>query len=77
MCRPTCIWCWPACWAVQLLAASAIAMGSTLNAGVPPSSSSRRSSPLLTLHIGTLRLNPLAGQRPRYEMRAVRLVRVK
>lgn len=33
-----------------------------------------RGNPILRLHVQTLRLNPSAGKRPRYAMRALRLV---
>lgn len=55
----------PLCWGT--------AMASTLNAAAQQSLSNRPSTPLLKLHVQTLRLNPNAGQRPRYAMRAPRL----
>lgn len=72
MCQPNiCFSSWllfPLC-----LAASATAMASTLNAAALRSLNARPSTPLLKLHVQTLRLNPNAGQRPRYVMRAPRL----
>lgn len=55
----------PLCWGT--------AMASTLNAAALHSLNNRPSTPLLRLHMQTLRLNPNAGQRPPYAMRAPRL----
>ena len=55
------------------LASWATVMASTLPAAAPRSPRSRLSTPLLTLHVQTLRLNPNAGKRPRYAMRLPRL----
>lgn len=55
----------PLCWGT--------AMASTLNAAALQSLSNRPSTPLLKLHVQTLRLNPNAGKRPRYAMRRTRM----
>lgn len=41
---------------------------------IPQQPMRRRGSPILRLHVQTLRLNPHAGKRQRYAMRALRLV---
>lgn len=68
----------PICWSPLLLLSLlplcwGTAMASTLNAAALQSLNNRPSTPLLRLHVQTLRLNPNAGQRPRYAMRAPRL----
>lgn len=68
----------PTCWSPLLLLSLlplcwGTAMASTLNAGALHSLNKRPATPLLRLHVRTLRLNPNAGKRPRYAMRGTRM----
>lgn len=74
---PVPIYCLPSLLASWWLVGAATAMASTLNAVAMPWRCSTPSSPLLRLHVQTLRLNPHAGRRPRYAMRHLPLTLVK
>lgn len=79
MCKPTCMVCWPACSAWRLAVGLGIATALILNEVIRPSPSKTLSSPLLKLHVSTLRLKPDAGKELRYEMLGAKpkLVRLK
>lgn len=69
--------CWPALPWLLCVQCSAIAMASMSSAAARLWTCSRPSSPLIKLHVQTLRLNPTAGKRPPYAMRGRRLRLVK
>lgn len=76
MCRPS-IYSWPLLWWPLYLHGVATATAWMWSGGARLSPARPLSSPLLTLHVSTLRPNPHAESRPRYVMRAVPLRRVK
>ena len=68
----------PTCWSPLLLLSLlplcwGTAMASTLNAAALHSLSNRPSTPLLRLHVQTLKLNPHVERRPQYAMKRRRL----
>lgn len=76
MCLTPIFW-WPPLWASLWLAGSATTWAYRWSAAAARWPCKRPSSPLLTLHVQTLRLNQSAGKRPPYRMRAPRLHLVK
>lgn len=76
MCQPS-IYSWPLLWWPLYLHGAATATALMWSGGARPLSARPLSSPLLTLHVSTLRPNPSAERRPRYVMRGGPLRLVK
>lgn len=68
------IFCWPSVWLASWLLGAATATAYRLPMMLAPLAPYRLRTPLLSLHAQTLRLNPHAGLRKPYEMRALRLI---
>ena len=72
---------WRSCWLPSLLSCWLLLQASTAahkwSAAARRLNNSAPSSPLLRLHMQTLRLRPNGGRRPHYAMRAPRLRLVK
>ena len=69
---PICLW--PAAWLSLWWAGAAIATAYRLPTMRAPLGPHRLRSPLLSLHVSTRKLNPHAGLKKHYEMRALRLI---
>ena len=69
---PICFW--PSVWLASWLLGAATATAYRLPMTLAPLAPHRLRTPLLSLHASTLRLNPRAGLRKPYEMRALRLI---
>ena len=69
---PICLW--PAAWLSLWWAGAATATAYRLPQTIAPLAPHRLRTPLLSLHVSTLRLNPHAGLKKPYEMRALRLI---
>lgn len=69
--------CWPVLWASAWLCGWHTTWAWKLSGAALQYGSRRPSGTLLKLHVSTLRLNPSAGRRPRYEMRGEHLRLVK
>ena len=69
---PICFW--PAAWLSLWLAGAATATAYRLPTMLAPLAPQRLRTPLLRLHVSMQRLNPHAGLRKPYEMRALRLI---
>ena len=69
---PICLW--PAAWLSLWWAGAATATAYRLPMMRAPRALPRLRTPLLRLHVSTLKPNPHAGLRPHYEMRALRLI---
>ena len=69
--------CWPALPWLFCVLCSATAMASMSRTAATLWKCSAPSSPLMRLHVQTLKLKPSAGKRPPYTMRAPRLRLVK
>ena len=69
---PICFW--PAAWLSYWLLGAATATAARLPMTLAPLGPQRLRTPLLKLHVSTQRLNPHAGLRKPYEMRALRLI---
>ena len=72
---PICFW--PAAWLSLWLAGAATATAYRLPTMLVPIAPHRLRTPLLSLHVSTLKPNPHAGLKKPYEMRALRLIPVK
>ena len=68
------IFCWPSVWLASWLLGAATATAYRLPMTLAPLGPHRLRSPLLSLHVSTQRLNPHAGLKKPYEMRALRLI---
>ena len=71
------ICCWPLAWLSLWWAGAATATVSRLPMMPVLLAPPRLRTPLLKLHVSTLRPNPHAGLSPHYEMRALRLIPAK
>ena len=69
---PICFW--PAAWLSLWLAGAATATAYRLPPMPVPLAPHRLRTPLLSLHVSTRRMNPHAGLKKPYEMRALRLI---
>lgn len=69
---PICLW--PSAWLSLWWAGAATATVYRLPMMRAPLALPRLRTPLLRLHVSTQRLNPHAGQKRPYEMRALRLI---
>ena len=69
---PICLW--PSVWCSAWLAGLATTTAYRLPALIAPLAPQRLRTPLLSLHVSTLKPNPHAGLRRQYEMRALRLI---
>lgn len=65
---------WPLAWLSVWLAVAATATAARLPVRPVLRHPPRLRTPLLSLHVSALRLNPHAGQRKPYQMRALRLI---
>ena len=72
---PICFW--PSVWLASWLLGAATATAYRLPQTLVPLAPHRLRTPLLSLHASTLRLNPHAGLKKPYEMRALRLIPAK
>jgi hypothetical protein len=72
---PICLW--PSVWLSSWLLGAATATAARLPAMLAPLAPQRLRTPLLRLHVSTQRLNPHAGLKKPYEMRALRLIPAK
>ena len=68
------IFCWPSVWLASWLLGAATATAYRLPVMRAPLALPRLRTPLLSLHVSTLRLNPHAGLKKPYAMRALRLI---
>lgn len=68
------IFCWPSAWLASWLLGAATATAYRLPTTLVPLGPHRLRTPLLSLHVSTLKLNPHAGLKKPYEMRALRLI---
>ena len=68
------ICCWSSVWFSLWWAGAATATAYRLPQTLAPLAPHRLRTPLLSLHVSTQRLNPHAGLRKPYEMRALRLI---
>lgn len=68
------IFCWPSVWLAAWLLGAATATAYRLPQTLVPLAPHRLRTPLLSLHVSTLKPNPLAGLKKPYEMRALRLI---
>ena len=66
--------CWPLAWLSLWWAGAATATAYRLPMMRAPRALPRLRTPLLSLHAQTLKLNPHAGLKNPYEMRALRLI---
>lgn len=71
------IYCWPAAWLSLWLAGAATGTAWQLSMTAPRRPLLRLRTPLLTLHVSTLRLRPHAGQQKPCEMHRPNLHLVK
>ena len=69
---PICFW--PAAWLSLWLAGAATATAYRLPTTLVPLVPHRLRTPLLSLHVSTLKMNPHAGLKKPYAMRALRLI---
>ena len=69
---PICFW--PSVWLSSWLLGAATTTAYRLPALIAPLGPQRLRTPLLSLHVSTLKPNPHAGLRKPYEMRALRLI---
>ena len=69
---PICFW--PSVWLASWLLGAATATAYRLPMMRAPLGPHRLRSPLLSLHVSTRKLNPHAGLKKPYEMRALRLI---
>ena len=69
---PICFW--PSVWLASWLLGAATATAYRLPTTLAPLAPHRLRTPLLSLHVSTLKPSPHAGLRPHYEMRALRLI---
>lgn len=69
---PICFW--PAAWLSSWLLGAATATAARLPTMLAPLAPQRLRTPLLRLHVSTLKPNPRAGLKKPYEMRALRLI---
>ena len=69
---PICFW--PAAWLSLWLAGAATVTAYRLPMMLAPLAPQRLRTPLLRLHVSTLKPNPRAGLKKPYEMRALRLI---
>ena len=69
---PICFW--PSVWLASWLLGAATATAYRLPMTLVPLAPHRLRTPLLSLHVSTLKLNPHAGLKKPYEMRALRLI---
>ena len=65
---------WPSVWCSAWLAGLATTTACRLPALIAPLAPHRLRTPLLSLHVSTRRLNPHAGLKKPYSMRALRLI---
>ncbi len=63
------IFCWPAAWLSLWLCGSGTTLAWKLSGAALQCGNRPRSSPLLKLHVSTLKLKPNAGKRQPYAMR--------
>ena len=68
------IFCWPSVWLASWLLGAATATAYRLPQTLVPLAPHRLRTPLLSLHVSTRKLNPHAGLKKPYEMRALRLI---
>lgn len=68
------IFCWPSGWLASWLLGAATATAYRLPTTLVPLGPHRLRTPLLSLHVSTLKLNPHAGLKKPYAMRALRLI---
>ena len=68
------IFCWPSVWLASWLLGAATATAYRLPTTLVPLAPHRLRTPLLSLHVSTLKPNPHAGLKKPYEMRALRLI---
>ena len=68
------IFCWPSVWLASWLLGAATATAYRLPTMLVPLAPHRLRTPLLSLHVSTRKLNPHAGLKKPYEMRALRLI---
>ena len=68
---------WPSVWCSAWLAGLATTTAYRLPALIAPLAPQRLRTPLLKLHVSTLKPNPHAGLKKPYEMRALRLIPAK
>ena len=69
---PICFW--PSAWLASWLLGAATATAYRLPTTLVPLAPHRLRTPLLSLHVSTQRLNPHAGLKKPYSMRALRLL---
>jgi hypothetical protein len=69
---PICFW--PSVWLASWLLGAATATAYRLPTMLVPLVPHRLRTPLLSLHVSTRKLNPHAGLKKPYEMRALRLI---
>ena len=69
---PICFW--PSVWLASWLLGAATSTAHRLPTMLVPLAPHRLRTPLLSLHVSTRRLNPHAGLKKPYEMRALRLI---
>ena len=65
---------WPSVWLASWLLGAATATAYRLPQTIAPLAPQRLRTPLLSLHVSTLKPSPHAGLRKPYEMRALRLI---
>ena len=65
---------WPQFWLSAWLLGAATATAYRLPQTIAPLAPHRLRTPLLSLHVSTLKLNPHAGLKKPYAMRALRLI---
>ena len=65
---------WPSVWLASWLLGAATATAYRLPTMLVPLAPHRLRTPLLSLHVSTLKPNPHAGLKKPYEMRALRLI---
>ena len=68
------IFCWPSAWLASWLLGAATVTAYRLPVMRAPLALPRLRTPLLSLHVSTRKLNPHAGLKKPYEMRALRLI---
>ena len=68
------IFCWPSVWLASWLLGAATATAYRLPTMLAPLAPQRLRTPLLRLHVSTLKPNPRAGRKKPHEMRALRLI---
>jgi hypothetical protein len=69
---PICLW--PSVWCSAWLAGLATTTAYRLPELIVPLAPHRLRTPLLSLHVSTLKMNPHAGLKKPYAMRALRLI---